>query len=257
MTLDVFRQKFEGLEKKGFVRSIRRGPAGIGHTLEHHLGLIGDSIISSSSDNVFQDKFFQWGWARDVTVLPDSQKIKLIAHRDKRIAGREWGADIITLFTFNQKVWHMPPHESFLKFGSINQRNGQPFIWPNVSLTPNDNGIFLNVTDDKILVQHVSGQIIASWSLQVLAERFMQEIPALILVSAIAEENVGREYFHFCQARIMRGVSPSGLGYEFKNQNFTLHLRWRSQNPSGRYNDTALLAIDQNLLSPFGLITVL
>lgn len=39
MTIEEFKIKFKEIKEKGFIKSTRRGPTGIGHTLETYLGL--------------------------------------------------------------------------------------------------------------------------------------------------------------------------------------------------------------------------
>ncbi len=74
MTILEFTTKFKELKDKGFIPTTRRGPTGIGHTLETNLG------ISENND-----------------AHPDVEGAELKAHRTK-------GNSLITLFTFNNKV---------------------------------------------------------------------------------------------------------------------------------------------------------
>ena len=39
MTIDEFQILFNKIKSMGFIKSSRKGPTGIGHTLETHLGL--------------------------------------------------------------------------------------------------------------------------------------------------------------------------------------------------------------------------
>lgn len=58
MTVNKFIEKFTLLKKKGFVKSLRKGPTGIGHTLEQKLGMKENNI-----------------------ALPDIKGVELKAHR--------------------------------------------------------------------------------------------------------------------------------------------------------------------------------
>jgi len=156
MILDEFKQKFIELRNKGFVRSTRKGPTEIGHTLESYLGITENNI-----------------------ALSDISGAELKAHRIN-------SNNLITLFTFNNKVWQIPPLEAVRKYGS-RDRNGRLGLYYTMSLRPNSAGLFLSVDKDNISVCHVSGKIIAVWPLAKLAERFQQKIPALIFVSAFTE----------------------------------------------------------------------
>ncbi|MDZ7343983.1 MAG: MvaI/BcnI family restriction endonuclease [candidate division KSB1 bacterium] len=82
MTLSEFINAFGALKAKNWVKSERRGPTGIGHTLEKLIGLPENNIAS-----------------------PDLGTIELKAHRIN-------SNSMITLFTFNRKVWKMKPLEA-------------------------------------------------------------------------------------------------------------------------------------------------
>jgi hypothetical protein len=73
MTIEEFIIKFKEIKNKGFILSTRRGPTGIGHTLETHLGIIENN-----------------------NAHPDIEGAELKAHRTK-------ANNLITLFTFNKK----------------------------------------------------------------------------------------------------------------------------------------------------------
>jgi len=82
MKLSEFIKKFKDLKSKGFIPSTRKGPTGVGYTLETYLEIDENNIS-----------------------LPDLNKIELKAHRTK-------SQSMITLFTFNNKVWKIPPLEA-------------------------------------------------------------------------------------------------------------------------------------------------
>lgn len=150
MNLKEFKVKFQELKNKGFVPSIREGPTGVGYTLETLLGLRENNL-----------------------ALPDIENIEIKAHRDN-------SNSLITLFTFNRKAWVINPLEAIKKYGSydINNRLG---LYYTMSLTPNSAGLFLNVNDKDISVQHISGEVVATWQLTALTERFTQKNPCSIV----------------------------------------------------------------------------
>jgi len=94
MTITQFKKAFEELKKKGWVESRRRGPTGVGHTLEQLIGLEENNI-----------------------ALPDLGKVELKAHRAK-------SSSMITLFTFNRKAWKMKPLDAVRKYGTPD-KNGR------------------------------------------------------------------------------------------------------------------------------------
>jgi len=114
MKIDEFIEKFLKLKAKGFIPSTRKGPTGIGHTLETYLGM--------SENNI---------------ALPDIQSAKLKAHRTNTNS-------LTTLFTSNRKIWKIPPLEAVRKYGS-EDRNGRVGIYYTMSLKPNSAGLFLYI----------------------------------------------------------------------------------------------------------------
>jgi hypothetical protein len=135
MKISEFKDKFKHIRDIGFVRTKRAGATGIGYTLESLLG-----ISENNSTN------------------PDIEGAELKAHRTN-VNG------LITLFTFNNKVWKMPPLEAVKKYGNID-KNGRKGLYYTMTLKPNSAGLFLDVGKTEISVRHVSGDIIAVWRLQ-------------------------------------------------------------------------------------------
>ena len=216
MTLEEFKTKFKSLKERGFVPTTRKGPTGIGHTFETALEL---------DENNF--------------ALPDIDNIEIKAHRD--------GVNsMITLFTFNNKAWVMPPLDAIKKYGSYDQ-NGRLGMYYTMSLTPNSVGLFLTVDKEKITVQHTSGEIIATWRLDNLAERFLQKIPALLFVSALTEERDRKEYFHFYRAQLMKGTTPELLSDLFKTGDILVDLRLHDKGTSARNHGTGFRTFESKL----------
>lgn len=216
MTIDEFRKKFNEIKNKGFVPTTRRGPTGIGHTLETHLGIIENN-----------------------EAHPDIEGAELKAHRTK-------GNSLITLFTFNNKVWKMPPLEAVKKYGSLD-KDGRQGLYYTMSLKPNSAGLFLDVQKTEISVRHISGEVVATWKLQTLADRFMQKMPALLFVSAFTEERDGIEYFHFYRAQLMRGTSPELLANQFREENILVDLRLHDKGTMARNHGTGFRTYEDKL----------
>ena len=71
MDIDEFINRFNKIKEMGFIKSLRKGPTGIGKTLETYLGIKENNIN-----------------------LPDLEGAELKAHRDN-------SDNMITLFTVN------------------------------------------------------------------------------------------------------------------------------------------------------------
>jgi hypothetical protein len=224
MTIKQFKTKFEKLKAKGFIPSTRKGPTGIGHTLETFLGI-----------------------RENNQAHPDIEGAELKAHRTK-------GNSLITLFTFNRKVWQMPPLEAVKKYGS-KDKNGRQGLYYTMSLKPNSAGLFLDVRKADISVRHTSGKIVATWQLKVIAEQFMKKIPALIFVSAFTDERDDREYFHFYRAQLMKGTTPELLADQFRAENILVDLRLHDKGTMARNHGTGFRTYEDKLPLLFNSIT--
>lgn len=216
MTIEEFTEKFEKIKNQGFVQTMRKGPTGIGYTLETLLG-----IKENNAAN------------------PDIDGAELKTHRTK-------GNNMITLFTFNNKVWKIPPLDAVKKYGSLDQ-NGRKGLYYTMSLKPNSAGLFLDVQKTEISVRHISGEVIATWQLQNLVDRFIQKIPALLFVSAFTEERDGLEYFHFYRAQLMKGTSPELLSNQFKEENILVDLRLHDKGTRARNHGTGFRTFEDRL----------
>lgn len=220
MQLSDFVKKFKKLKMKGFIPSTRNGPTGTGHTLETYLGL--------EENNV---------------ALPDLLEAEIKAHRS-------YTNNMITLFTFNNKVWKISPLKAVKKYGSLD-RNGRKGLYYTMSLKPNSAGPFLHVTSNSISVRHISGNIIAIWDLKTLAKRFIEKIPALILVSAFTDERDGKEYFHFYRAQLMKNTSPEILANQFREENILVDLRLHDKGTMARNHGTGFRTYENKLQNLF------
>ncbi|MDR0725512.1 MAG: MvaI/BcnI family restriction endonuclease [Prevotellaceae bacterium] len=216
MKIPEFTEKFKEIKAKGFVPTMRKGPTGIGYTLETLLG------ISENNE-----------------AHPDVEGAELKAHRTK-------DNNLITLFTFNNKVWKMSPLEAVKKYGSLD-KYGRQGLYYTMSLTPNSAGLFLDVQKTEISVRHISGDVIATWQLQTLADRFMQKLPALLFVSTFTEERAGIEYFHYYRAQLMKGSSPELLAEQFRAENVLVDLRLHDKSTIARNHGTGFRTYEDKL----------
>jgi hypothetical protein len=223
MDLTEFSAKFRTIKDMGFVQSLRNGPTGIGYTLETLLGI--------SENNI---------------ALPDLEEAELKAHRTN-VNG------LITLFTFNNKAWKMPPLEAVKTYGSLD-RDGRQGLYYTMSLKPNSAGLFLDVQEHEIAVRHISGKIIVSWELEKITERFIKKIPALVFVSAFTEERDGKEYFQFYRAQLMKDTTPELLTSQFKSENILVDLRLHDKGTMARNHGTGFRTYSNNLPLLFRMI---
>ena len=99
MTLQEIQQELKKLKNKGYIRSLRKGPTGIGYTLEKELDLKENNI-----------------------AIPD------IGGRVELKATRINAKSLITLFTFNKGVWQMPQRSVIENYGYLDDKDRVSFI---------------------------------------------------------------------------------------------------------------------------------
>lgn len=216
MNLEEFKQRFQKLKDEGFVKSFRKGPTGIGLTFETLMGIKENNL-----------------------ALPDIDGIEIKAHRNNSSA-------MITLFTFNNKAWQISPLEAIKKYGSLDN-NGRLGMYYTMSLTPNSAGLFLGVDETQISVRHISGEVVATWQLSALAERFLQKIPALLFITAHVEERAGVEYFHFYRGQLMRDTTKGLLSQLFKAGHLLVDLRLHDKGTMARNHGTGFRVYEDKL----------
>lgn len=216
LTLNQFKKKFAAIKAVGYIPSVRRGPTGVGQTLEQLLGL--------KENNV---------------AVPDWGRIELKAHRIG-------SSSMITLFTFNRKVWRMKPLDAIRAHGTADT-TGRLGMYYTMSRTPNSQGLFLHIEPETISVRHISGIMIAEWQLETLEQRFMQKLPALILVSAFSEMRGDVEWFHYNRARLLTGTSAEIIRDQIVAGNILVDLRLHDKTTSARNHGTGFRTFEDKL----------
>ena len=220
LTLKETSQKLSEIKKRGYVKSLRRGPTGIGYTLETLLGIDENNVST-----------------------PDLGDIELKAQRSRH-------SGMTTLFSFNRNVWKMPPLEAIQKYGS-EDTNGRLGLYYSMGMRPNSAGLFLSVTSDSVLVRSIDGKIVAQWELQEIEKRFNEKVKNLLLVKADVDFRDGEEYFYFNRARLLTGgATQSILKNQFENEQLILDLRLHDQGTSARNHGTAF-RMNENGLENF------
>lgn len=216
MTVKEFQTRFAKIKSEGYVPSLRRGPTGIGYTFEQLLGITENNI-----------------------ALPDLGTVELKTHREGANA-------MITLFTFNRDAWHLPPLQAIQKFGTLDA-NGRRGLYFTMSKTPNSSGLFIHLDDETVAVRHISGEVIALWKIEDLTKRFIEKIPAMILVSAFIEERGDREWFHFYRAQLLTETSQEIIHDQLQAGNILIDLRLHEQGTKARNHGTGFRVYQANL----------
>ena len=204
LTLEEVRKRLFKIKKRGYVRTLRRGPTGIGYTLE--------TLLEIEENNI---------------STPDLGEIELKAQRERHVG-------MTTLFTFNRKAWKMKPLDAIKKYGSPD-KNGRMGMYYTMELKPNSAGLFLSVGDASVAVRSIDGSLIAEWELKEIEKRFNSKVKTVLLVKAKVEERGGVEHFWFNRARLLSGgATRSILRNQFENGQLLLDLRLHDKGTMAR-----------------------
>ena len=136
--------------------------------------------------------------------------------------------------------------KDYKKYGS-DDSSGRRGLYYTMSLTPNSAGLFLNITGKEISVQHISGEIIATWQLELLAKRLSEKMPSLLFISAHVEERDGVEYFHFYRGQLMSEPFQDLLSELFIAGNLLLDLRLHDKGSHTRNHGTGFRIFENKL----------
>lgn len=201
----------------GYVKTLRKGPTGIGYTLETLLEIEENNISS-----------------------PDLGEIELKAQRESHTG-------MTTLFTFNNKAWKMNPLEAIRKYGS-EDKNGRLGMYYTMGLTPNSAGLFLKAEEESISVRSIDGNTIAEWQLSEIEKRFEAKVKNVLLVKARVEVRDGVEYFLFDRARLLsHGTTKAILKNQFENGQLLVDLRLHDKGTMARNHGTGFRVFENNL----------
>lgn len=217
MTLEEIQDRLVAIKAQGFIKSLRKHSTGIGKTLETLLGITENNI-----------------------PLPDLGEIELKAIRTN-------SKNMITLFTFNKKVWKMDPLDAIKKYGK-KDKNGRLGIYYTMMAKPNRSGLFFHVDDEMVEVRHIDGSIVVSWLLETIEEKFEEKVKNVLLVKANSKK-IGRdEYFHFDQAKLLTGGTTKGiLRNRLENKQLLIDLRLHDEVTSVRNHGTAFRVYERDI----------
>lgn len=217
LTIKQIQEKLSTIKRMGYIKTLRKGPTGIGYTLETLLK-IGENNISS----------------------PDLGEIELKAQRENHTG-------MTTLFTFNNKAWKMNPLVAIRKYGS-KDKNGRLGMYYTMGMTPNSVGLFLYVDNRVVSVRNVDGSVIAEWQLSEIEKRFEAKVKNVLLVKAKVEERDGVEYFLFDRARLLyHGTTKTILKNQFENGQLLVDLRLHDKGTMARNHGTGFRVYESNI----------
>lgn len=220
MNRKQFKKAFKKLVEKGYIKSERKGPTGIGHTLEKLTGLTENNLN-----------------------LPDIDGYELKGHRNGHNC-------LISLFTLDSNAWQISQEDALNRFGYIDEKRGNRLsLYHTLKKTPSArSGVYFRVSKKYLLVKHSSGVLIARWELERLALQFERKLPALLFVTADSKKPKNRkEEFHYRKAYVLSDPTPRKIGNQIDAGHIEVDLRLHfGEKNSVRNHGTAFRILESN-----------
>jgi len=225
MTLKEIQNKLAILKEKGFVPSKRKGPTGIGHTLEQELNLTETNL-----------------------AIPD------IGGRVELKATRKNSNSMVTLFTFNRAVWQIHQKEIIENYGYLDEQNRQSLYSTVFHGQPNPQNLRIEIdkSQNKVHLYHNSGALLATWSVFTIVGKFISKLERLLVVLADNQINdvSGKEEFLFNEAYLLENPSPDNFLDAFENSQIAIDLRMHLKSTNTvRNHGTGFRIKEDNILN--------
>lgn len=197
--LSELKKRMEDIRDMGFVESLRKGPTGIGYTLETLLGLTESNL-----------------------PIPDvGGRVELKAARLQR-------SNLITLFTFNRGVWSANQRDVIELHGN-EDANGRIGLYSTVVASDsNSKGFQLAAPDeaDCLQLRHVpSGVTLATWDMYYLVGKFVTKFERLLFAQAESRKTGRGEEFEFRRARLLTEPGTAQFRHGFVGDVVKLDVR--------------------------------
>ncbi len=208
MRLPELKSRLLNIRDEGFVKTLRKGPTGIGHTLE--------SLLELTENNL---------------PIPD------IGGRVEVKATRSNTNNLITLFTFNKSVWQYKQKDIVNRWGYWDAERERQALYTTVStLEPNGLGFQLSVSNDatSLSLNHVpSKSLLAMWDMYHIVGKFVTKFSRMLFVHAETRNLSGVEEFHFSRADLLSDPSSMTFRNGFTSGIVTIDVRMYLK-PSGQ-----------------------
>lgn len=202
MDFKTFKTEFKKIKKLGFVKTTKKvnRNGGQGNTLEDLLGISENNISAPDLGDI---------------------ELKTTNISDGSVASR-----LISLFTFNNKVWKIDQLEAIEKYGSLN-KDGRMGMYYTLTTKPNSQGLFIWLEEvDRIQVRNIDGTILLDYPVMSVVDKFNNKLEKLILVYSEREERDGVYYYRYTRGKYFYGGTNKEIIMQFLKENrLTIDLR--------------------------------
>jgi hypothetical protein len=200
MNIKQIQTLLHDLNKKGYIKTHRKGPTGIGHTLEQELNLVENNI--------------------SIPDLGGTVELK---------ATRKNSNTLITLFTFNRAAWKVKQKEVIERFGYYDKAIGRQALYNLVYVDKvNSQGltIRLNESEHTInLFHNETNELLATWSIYTIVGKFLNKLGRLLFVVADCDTIDLYECFNYTSAVLLSNPTPEKFLEAFKKGIVCIDLR--------------------------------
>lgn len=204
MDIKTFIKKLEEIKAKGYIRTLRRGDTGVGHTLEQELGLTENNIS-----------------------LPDLGVAELKAARRNT-------SSMLTLFTKEPLSDKGRKRDRYLletfAYDSDKEDRIKELYTTISALDYNAQGFKLEVTNKEIRLIHKDIPLDVYWTAELLQKTFEDKLPALVYVYADHIGEDADEHFHYTEARLLKGFDFKGFMKAVQDGYIKVDLRMHMKN---------------------------
>ena len=222
-SVEEITEKLAKIRLRGYIPTKRRGPTGVGHTLEVELGL---------SENNF--------------TVPDLGEVELKATRGS-------SNSLITLFTRDSNAWQIHQRDVISEHGI--SENDRLNLYVTLAGSIPIRGLQIDVTETSVLLCNEQRLVLARWNFDDLLTQFHQKVRHLILVRAKNREENGREHFHYYRATFHSGwMLRWHIPSLFEKGILKLDLRMHRRNNKVRNHGTGFRIAESDIdqLYPYG-----
>jgi hypothetical protein len=224
-----FKKKLLEIEKKGFIKSLKKSDTGVGYTLELLLGV---------PENNLQDPDFVY----------KGNPVELKTQREQATSN-------ITLFT-KEPCWQPYRDADLLNrygYEDVDKRFGLKVTLTTRGFNPQQ--LKIEITNDKLNILHAKDGVVCFYNLQELMEKVQKKLSSrLLLVFADSKKKGKTEYFHYNKAYLLSELSENGFRDLLSEGKlvveFRMHLREngsvRNHGTGFRLNERYLMRLYKN-----------
>ncbi|MFQ5833924.1 MAG: MvaI/BcnI family restriction endonuclease [Candidatus Thorarchaeota archaeon] len=209
MTVEELTRKIQTIKNLGWVRTARKGPTGVGHTLEALLG-----------------------YAENNIAIPDWGVFEIKATRKSQ-------RNLVTLFSkVPKRVEGIDPRTLVTEHGYWDSKKGRQSLYCTVSATEtNSLGWRILIYDQRGRIEFVhNGEIVAYEELASLQDVLTRKVENLVLVLAERKVDGKIEFFHYNEAYLLARADAGRLLNLLRRGKIVFDWRMHIK-PDGRVRD--------------------